>query len=295
MSNLPPTESILSILREASALVLGLQDEIVRIPSRRHLKPDGSFVTEADLQSHQLIVRHLRALTPGIAIVAEEQPSDVNKTILNTGKEFWLLDSLDNTGDYATGGNNYSINLALVGQDGTPQRGALIFPGLGELYYTGDDGAAYKQHGEEQPQRIHVTEFALGPESENIFHDDMKVAKHPAHPSHVEHYLGKPLGFITSRGQRRACLVAMGEVVLCVENEGYYIWDTAPSAAILKAAGGDMFSLEDGECLVFHRGLRLPSYAATACRELAQKMNLFSTVLPPDATDQLLRRSGGIG
>jgi len=275
--------------REATAIILRLQDEIVRDPRRRQMKQDGSFVTDADIRSLEFIVKKLRALAPGIPIVAEEQPSDVNKTILESGETFWLVDSLDNTSDYALGGNNFSINIALIGPDGLPLMGVLIFPGLDELYYTGDDGRAYKQQGKHPAQLIRVIPFNAA-----VNEEILKVAHHPQRASGLSFFLGQPLRFITSRGQRRGCLVATGEVALCVENEGFYIWDTAPVAAILKAAGGGVYSLEDGEPLAFNKGLRLPAYAATAAHDIPQKMGLFGLhgVMTP-MPEMALRKSSG--
>ncbi len=290
MKERPPIESILEIAREAGALVLRLQDEIMRTPRKRQVKPDGSYVTEADVKSLQFIAKGLRALTPGTPIVAEEQPADVNKTILGNDEEFWLVDSLDNTSDYLLGGSNFSINIALIGKGGYSKMGILIFPKLGELYYTGDDGHAYKQEGKAPAQRIRVIPFHAAARDEM-----MKVAQHPNRPSGLGLFLGKPLRFITSRGQRRACLVATSEVALCVESEGFYIWDTAPVAAILKAAGGGVYNLEDGELLTFNKGLRLPAYVAAASREIPQKMELFGLhgVMGSPSDANLRKKSSG--
>jgi 3'-phosphoadenosine 5'-phosphosulfate (PAPS) 3'-phosphatase len=282
-------ESLVAIAREAATLVLRLQDEIVRNPKNRQMKQDGTFATEADMRSLEFVARKLRSLAPGIPIVAEEQPTDVNKTILDGREVFWLVDSLDNTADYALGGNNFSINIALISKDGRALQGVLIFPGLDELYYTGDDGRAYKQEGKNAPQAIRVLPFNAATQEEI-----MKVAHHPQRASGLSFFTGQKLRFITSRGQRRACLVATGEVALCVENEGFYIWDTAPVAAILQAAGGGVFNLEDGEPLTFQKGLRLPAYAAAAAREIPDKMGLFGLhgVMAP-APENLLRKSSG--
>jgi 3'(2'), 5'-bisphosphate nucleotidase len=282
-------ESVTAITREAGALVTRLQDEIVRSPKNRQVKQDGSFVTEADIRSLEFIAKKLRALTPGIPIVAEEQPADVNKTILGGNQDFWLIDSLDNTSDYALGGNNFSVNIALIGRDGVPRIGVLFFPGLNELYFTGDDGRAYKQDGKAAPQPIRVIPFNAA-----VSEEIMKVAHHPQRASGLSFFMGQKLRFITSRGQRRACLVATGEVALCVENEGFYIWDTAPVAAILRAAGGGVYNLEDGEPLLFNKGLRLPAYAASAAREIPFKMGLFGLHgVMGAAPEALLRKSSG--
>jgi 3'(2'), 5'-bisphosphate nucleotidase len=277
----PSIQSIVDIAREAGDLVLSMQKDVMRKPELRHIKPDGSPVTDADIKSLEFIVKKLRALTPNIPIVAEEQSADVNKTILKDKNAFWLVDSLDNTPDYSIGGHNFSINIAWINEHGHSKLGVLNFPGLSELYYTGDDGKAYKQTKDEPPELIQVLGFDAAANAKTI-----KIAQHPTRPAEVGSFLDKPMRFITSRGQRRACLVATGEVALCVETEGFYIWDTAPIAAILFAAGGGVFNLQDSEPLFFNKELQLPGYAASATREIPEKMGLFGVQHP------LLRKSG---
>ena len=290
MTEKPAMDPVITIAREAAAIILRLQDDIVRDPRKRLVKQDGSYVTDADVKSLEFIARKLRSLSPAYPIVAEEQPSDVNKTILESGDAFWLVDSLDNTADYALGGNNFSINIALIGSDGHAKMGVLCFPGIEEIYYTGDDGKAYKQTGKNPPHPVRVIPFNAA-----VNEEIMKVAHHPQRASGLSFFMGQKLRFITSRGQRRACLVATGEVALCVENEGFYIWDTAPVAAILEAAGGGVYNLEDGEQLNFRKGLRLPAYAASASREIPGKMGLFGLhgVMGDVPQIELRKSSGG--
>ena len=59
-------------------------------------KADASPVTEADARAEALILPRLAALTPDIAIVAEEQVSAGHIPDVE-GKDFWLIDPLDGT------------------------------------------------------------------------------------------------------------------------------------------------------------------------------------------------------
>lgn len=272
MTSQPPIAELLTLARDAGQLLVDMQPGIVRDTHRRTVKPDGSLVTDADVKALELITRRLRALAPDLPIIAEEQTSDVNKTILESGSAFWLVDSLDNTCDYVLGGRNYSVNIAQVNEKGESVRGVIVFPGLDETYYTNDEGGACLQKGDGEPCRIQVIDFG----DAAVEAAPLKVALHPSRKTQVDSFQGRPLYFVTTRGQRRACLVATGEVALCIESEGYYIWDTAPVSALLTAAGGGVYNLEDAQRLLFNRSLRLPAYAAAASRQIPEQMGLFS-------------------
>jgi 3'(2'), 5'-bisphosphate nucleotidase len=259
MTRTSSAHDLLRIAQSAAQLVLQMQSDIVRMPGKRHIKQDGSFVTPADHASLELIARELRALAPQIPVIAEEQPLDVNQTVLAENTPCWLVDSLDNTKDYALGGRNFSINIALIDAEGAALQGVVLFPALGEAYGADEEGGAWRIANGSEPLPIQT--LPLGEEEEA---EPLAMARPPGSSTRARMLGEKHLRFITSRGQRRACMVASGEAALCVEREGFYIWDTAPTAAILQAAGGAMLHLETGKPLRFREGLRLPSYAALA-------------------------------
>lgn len=240
----PPIESILSLLREAGTLVRTMQSHI-----SLSVKQDGTVVTEADISSHNLLSKTLAKLTPDIPVLSEEQPLADNMAILTGSTRFWAIDPLDVTANYAAGGKVYSINIALV-ENGMPTRGALYFPGIDELYFTGDDGKAYFQAQQQEACVIHVPPVQEGKTT---------VAVRPN--SHVTHapLEEQTLNVIFTRGQRRACLVATGEATFCSERAGFYIWDSAATYAIVSAAGGAL-EQHDGSPVCYNHSLELPAY-----------------------------------
>ena len=95
-------------------------------------KADGSPVTLADEAAEAVILPALRALTPGIPVVSEEEvaqgigPSRV-------GARFWLVDPLDGTKEFLSGNGEFTVNIALI-EDGRPVLGVVVAPALGETY-----------------------------------------------------------------------------------------------------------------------------------------------------------------
>jgi 3'(2'), 5'-bisphosphate nucleotidase len=102
-------------------------------------KADGSPVTLADEAAEAVILPALRALTPEIPVVSEEEvaqgigPSRV-------GARFWLVDPLDGTKEFISGNGEFTVNIALI-EDGRPVLGIVVAPALGETY-AGADGEA---------------------------------------------------------------------------------------------------------------------------------------------------------
>ena len=244
MVELPPIEPVLATIREAGALVKTMQRQVIL-----SVKSDGTAITDADISSHNLIVRSLRRITPDIPIISEEQSAEENIKILGSAKVYWVVDPLDVTANYAGGGNAYSINIALV-EEGVPVIGALYFPGHEELYYTGNDSKAYKQKGKETARVIHIAPLQPGAKTAAVRPHDQAT-----HMPDSE----QTLKVIFTRGQRRACLVATGEATFCSEREGFRIWDSAATYAIVHAAGGAM-QKHDGTKLRYNESLELPAY-----------------------------------
>jgi 3'(2'), 5'-bisphosphate nucleotidase len=243
---------VMAIAHEAGALLLRLQSTIV--PS---IKADGSMVTEADLQSNALILQRLRALTPHIPIVAEENSEAENLNVIRHGTTFWTVDPLDVTGNYAEGGDGFSVNIALI-YEGVPSLGVLLFPAKEECYYTGDDGEAYVCLPDGTHERLHVSAFektlaTMRPK------DILSVALRQRGNEDAINTRQKSIRTIVTTGQHRACMVARGEALMSSEDAGFRIWDTAPTYAIIRAAGGEMRQ-NDGMALNFQDKLILPEY-----------------------------------
>src|SRR3954464_2203406 len=75
----------------------------------RH-KKDKSPVTDADIAANQLITNALKALTPHIPIIAEEDE------VLGAEDHrlFWLVDPLDGTRSFVRGEKEFTVNIGLI-------------------------------------------------------------------------------------------------------------------------------------------------------------------------------------
>lgn len=91
-------------------------------------KADGSPVTEADLAVQRRLAAALGELDPLRPLLGEEMTQDQQQALLTRSEgEFWCLDPLDGTSNFAAGFPLFAVSLALVGQ-GKPQVGLIYDP-----------------------------------------------------------------------------------------------------------------------------------------------------------------------
>jgi 3'(2'), 5'-bisphosphate nucleotidase len=103
-------------------------------------KADGSPVTAADQAAEDVILPRLRALTPDIPVVSEEEASK-GLTPEVTGDRFWLVDPLDGTKEFLSGNGEFTVNIALI-ELGAPVLGVVVIPARGQTFAGAGPGTA---------------------------------------------------------------------------------------------------------------------------------------------------------
>ena len=104
------------------------------------LKQDGSPVTAADAAAEAVILPALRALTPDIPVVSEEEAA-AGLAPESVGRRFWLVDPLDGTKEFIKRNGEFTVNIALI-EDGVPVLGVVHVPVTGETYAAAGPGSA---------------------------------------------------------------------------------------------------------------------------------------------------------
>ena len=94
--------------------------------------------------------RNRLKLAPGVPVLAEEAAAAGR--IPQCGQRFFCVDPLDGTRGFAKGGDEFTVNIALI-EDGAPRVGVIFAPATGELY-AGEPARAMKA-------RYHVKSEAL--------------------------------------------------------------------------------------------------------------------------------------
>jgi 3'(2'), 5'-bisphosphate nucleotidase len=218
-------------------------------------KADGSPVTAADHAAEKVILPALRALTPDIPVISEEEAAaGVSPEV--TGSRFWLVDPLDGTKEFIKQNGEFTVNIALI-DNHVPVMGVVNVPANGETYAAAGPGTATmaSKGGVARPisvrkppaeglivvgSRSHGDEEAL-----SKFLDGLKVADRRSAGSSV-----------------KLCLVARGEADLYPRLGTTMEWDIAAGHAVLLGAGGRIETVDGKPFLYGKPEFRNPHFVA---------------------------------
>ena len=131
-------ELLFDVVREAGSLALTMLRQNVR----RWSKPDGSPVTEADMQVDALLRGHLRAKRPGYGWLSEETPDDDKRLSCD---KVWVADPIDGTRAFINGGSEWCVAVALIA-GGRPRIAAVYRP-VTEEFFTAIEGRGARLNG----------------------------------------------------------------------------------------------------------------------------------------------------
>ncbi len=203
-------------------------------------KTDATPVTDADHAAEDLILPRLRALTPDVPVISEEEASR-GEDPSRDGVTFWAVDPLDGTREFIARSGEFSVNIGLI-RDGVPVFGVVHGPDLGLTFYT--DGIGGVRRAATGAPGTPITSRAVPPEGLTVigsrshavsrkiaaFLEDKTVAAY------------RPMGSALKFG-----FLAEGSADLYPRFGPTSEWDTAAGHAVLRAAGGGVLSIDGGE------------------------------------------------
>lgn len=203
------------------------------------LKSDQSVVTQADIQSENIIRKTLLDNFPTYGFLGEETKDDVSR--LN--KEFcWIVDPLDGTKDFVNRTDEFSINIALSYKQKIVL-GLIAIPLKNIVYYAILNNGAYRLDLNNQK----ITPIHVNQKTENIH----LLVSNFFFEEDTIHLLQKQnlISTYTHCGSSyKACKIAEGLAEVNIKfDDKTKEWDTAPSEIIIKEAGGymsDMYGKE---------------------------------------------------
>jgi len=217
-------DDIADAAREAGAAIL----EIVARGFDVEQKGDLSPVTEADRAAELIILAALARVAPGVPVIAEEEVAAGR--IPDHGGTFFLVDPLDGTKEFIRGGDDYTVNIALV-VDGRPRVGTVFAPATGRLHGGIAGNFAWLDEGDGR-RRIACRPCA----------DPMIVVASKSHfTQNTSDYLAQAApgcGYEAVGSSLKFCIVAEGRADLYPRLSPTSEWDTAAGHAVLLGAGG---------------------------------------------------------
>lgn len=219
-------------------------------------KADGSPLTIADRRSHESIVAALSTLTPRIPVISEEGEHSASES----PGLCWVVDPLDGTKEFIKRTDEFTVNIALV-QDGVPILGVVHAPALRITWTGGAGGARRHERGEGREIRVQT--------SPDLATLRIVASKDHAGPQVNALFRRLPGAQAVSMGSSlKFCLLAEGNADLYFRDGPTMEWDTAAAHAVLRAAGGEVYTL-DGAPLGYGKpDLRNPHFVAVGSRSL---------------------------
>ena len=262
-------EKLLPIAIEAARKAGKAIMEVYATPFEVYTKDDDSPVTQADLRASNIIKETLKPT--GLPFVSEEDlPPDRSQF-----NRYWLVDPLDGTVEFVNRNGEFTVNIALI-DNKQPVLGVIYAPVTNTIWYaderhwTKDGGRKTEDIGRRTLDRGHKTEdkkssvlspqsFVLSPSfsvprpftvlvsrSHRTQEVDDYINKvlRPAHPDLVIDTQGSSLKFAR-------LAEGTADVYVCYSKTKE--WDTAAADAILRAAGGKVLRISDGQPLEYSK------------------------------------------
>lgn len=218
-------------------------------------KADASPVTIADQQAEALIVAGLRAATPDVPVVAEEEVA--GGYVPPPAAGFWCVDPLDGTREFTAGRDDFAVCIGLV-RDGRPVLGVVGAPAKGVIYGGILGGGAVKRSaaGEQPIGARHPPAEGIAVVASRYHGKDARMA-----PFLAERHVGSVVNIGSAL---KFCLLAEGLADLYPRFGTTMEWDTCAAQAVLEAAGGSVRVVEGGQVLRYGKpGWVNPHFYAT--------------------------------
>ena len=221
-------------------------------------KADNSPLTKADKAAHK-IISNLLSVTP-FPILSEEG-ADIPYKERKKWQTFWLVDPLDGTKEFIKRNGEFTVNIALI-EKGVPDAGVIYVPVRRELYFGSLNEGAFKASDidyEHQPTleelRTKARRMPVTP-----LHQGLVVVASRSHMTEeTRMYIdnlrkqGVPVTLISSGSSLKICLVAEGSADIYPRFAPTMEWDTAAGHAIVKAAGCEIYHIDEKTPLRYNK------------------------------------------
>jgi 3'(2'), 5'-bisphosphate nucleotidase len=228
-------ETARAVALEAAALVASFTGRPLGVEH----KSGGEPVTQADLQSSELIVRRLRQAFPADAVLSEEMPDDGERLV---NPRVWMIDPIDGTRDFVRGEAGYVVMLGLC-IAGRPLVGAVVQPATRQVWMGAVGMGAWKESpgGERTPLRVSAIHKS----------SDIRLVSSKSHRSEYYQRFRRALGVedelaLGSVGLKVALIAEGSRDLYVYPGSQTKIWDSCGPEAILTAAGGRITDCSGG-------------------------------------------------
>jgi 3'(2'),5'-bisphosphate nucleotidase len=229
-------ERLVPLIRDAGRVIMDIYATDFDVTQ----KGDASPVTQADQKAEEVILAGLAEIAPDIPVVAEE--SVAAGRIPDVKERFFLVDPLDGTKEFISRNGEFTVNIALI-EHGVPVLGLVYAPAIGRLFGGARGAGAWLEdaHGRRSIACRPVPAEGLTVVASRSHGDETALDAFLA---------GRKVASRTNAGSSlKLCLVAAGEADLYPRLGRTMEWDIAAGDAVLRAAGGKVTVVADGQPL----------------------------------------------
>jgi 3'(2'), 5'-bisphosphate nucleotidase len=222
------------------------------------LKKDNSPLTHADKAANEIIVNVLSS-TP-FPILSEESKMIPYKE-RSKWETLWLVDPLDGTKEFIKRNGEFTVNIALV-VNHNPVLGVVFVPVRKELYFSSESIGAYKLAGIDYSNRLSIDELIKDATHLPLLHGHQGIVVVSSRSHQTDETLayidnlrkkGQPVTRINSGSSLKICLVAEGSADVYPRFAPTMEWDTAAGHAIAKAAGCEIYHIDEKTPLRYNK------------------------------------------
>ena len=240
MPQLSESDQISSVLQVMKALAVQAATAIMQVYSSTMapevtIKADGSPLTQADQQAHDIIERGLLPL--GLPVVSEESRDKPEPAGLNL---FFLVDPLDGTREFMARNGEFTVNIALIKQ-GKSVAGVVVVPQNGRIYFAAEGQGAWLQEAGGTLRQLKLTP---------------RPVVQPIRIASSRHHAGTEAALLQAMAKHSEVLqiqrgsslkivdIASGDIDFYPRHAPTMAWDTAAAQVVLEEAGGMMTDLQ---------------------------------------------------
>lgn len=249
-------QQIISIAREAGQRIMAIYNQSQFDVMQ---KADKSPLTQADMESHTVILEALTTRYPSIPVISEEASEGQDYTLRKHWDIFFLVDPLDGTKEFVNRNGEFTINIALI-QQGNPVMGVLYAPALDVLYYAEEGKGAYKIQ--------QMKQIKLAAIQKNVGSDDVRVVASRSHfCEKTNNFLvelrnqGKHVTTLSSGSALKFGLIAEGSADIYPRFTPTMEWDTAAGHILINEVGKKLTVIGTDKVLQYNKEeLRNPGF-----------------------------------
>ncbi len=234
------------IVAKKAAILAG--KETIRVRDKKILdvrikteKNRTSPVTEADINANALILKELAEFSD-CGILTEEAADKLERL---DKAHVWIIDPLDGTKEFVEGGDEFTVNIALVRKN-EPVLGVIYLPKTEELYFAAKGKGAFYQKDE-------IIESIRVSKKNKLSLMTLVISK-----SHATEELKQLIskyefaGVKSAGSSLKGCLVARGDADVYLRTGPVNEWDICAMQSILTEAGGIITDLK-GKVLKYNK------------------------------------------